>query len=108
MSPEISPGTKQTIMITLNNLEPGQAALVTGINGPEKVRNRLMDLGIIAGARVEMLCCAPLGDPILVRVIGTVLALRRNEADTVEIHEISGGECAGRKRHRHRAGRKSE
>jgi ferrous iron transport protein A len=95
-------------MKTLNDLEPGSGGLVTHITGPEKMCQRLMDLGLIEGARVEALCRAPLGDPILVRVLGTVIALRRNEAATIEVEPTDGECCGGGKRHRHRFGWKSK
>ncbi len=92
-------------MQTLNDLTPGDSAVITGISATGQVRQRFMDLGLFESARVEMLCSAPLGDPILVRVMGTMLALRRSEASTIVIDEIKTGEChTGGKRHRHRAG----
>jgi len=95
-------------MKTLNDLEPGNGGLVLHLTGPEDIRQRLMDLGVIEGARIETLCCAPLGDPILVRVLGTVIALRRNEAAIIEVEPTDGESCGGGKRHRHRFGWKSK
>jgi Fe2+ transport system protein FeoA len=95
-------------MNTLNDLEPGETGIISGIKSPEQMKTRLMDHGLFEGARVEMLCCAPLGDPILVRVLGAVIALRRDEAETIEI-SATGGEISVRgKRNRHRFGRKSK
>jgi Fe2+ transport system protein FeoA len=93
-------------MQTMNDLTPGDSAVVTEITASGSLRQRFMDLGLFEGARVEMLCSAPLGDPILVRVMGTMLALRRSEAATIGIDEIQSGECqTGGKQHRHRIGR---
>jgi Fe2+ transport system protein FeoA len=92
-------------MQTINNLTPGDSAVITEITAPGQIRQRFMDLGLFEGAKVEMLCSAPLGDPILIRVLGTMLALRRSEAATIVIDGIKEGECqTGGKRHRHRAG----
>jgi Fe2+ transport system protein FeoA len=93
-------------MLTINDLAPGSNAVIKAITASGEVRQRFMDLGLFEGARVEMLCCAPLGDPVLVRVLGTMLALRRTEAATIEIEEFHKGEChTCGKQHRHRAGR---
>ena len=66
-----------------------------------------MDLGIIEGAKVEMVRPAPLGDPIQIKVLDTLLALRKNEARMLLI-ESNGEFSHGRKAHRHRFGRKSK
>ncbi|MHB9030926.1 MAG: FeoA family protein [Candidatus Latescibacterota bacterium] len=91
-------------MKTLNDLEPGETGLITHIKSSEQINSRLMDHGLFEGARVEMLCCAPLGDPILVRVLGAVIALRRDEAQTIEISGTGGEGSAGGKRNRHSFG----
>ena len=66
-----------------------------------------MDLGIIVGARIEMVRSAPLGDPDQIKVRNTQLALRRTEASTLVI-DHDGEKHYGRQKHRHRFGRKSK
>ncbi len=95
-------------MKTLNDLKPGETGLVLHITAPERMKNRLMDFGFIEGTRVQMLCSAPLGDPVLVRVFGASLALRRSEAEAIELNGIGGESSAGGKRNRHRFGWKSK
>ncbi len=92
-------------MRTLNDLGPGDTARIVAIEAHEDIRQRFMDLGLMEGASVEMVRSAPLGDPILIRVMDIALALRRNEAAAVLIGD-DDGEHHGR--HRHRAGRKPE
>jgi ferrous iron transport protein A len=51
-----------------------------GISAAE-IERRLLELGFVEGARVEILHEGPLGrDPIAVRVNNTTIALRRREA----------------------------
>ena len=51
-----------------------------GVSAPELER-RLLELGFVEGARVEVLHEGPVGrDPIAVRVNDTTIALRRREA----------------------------
>lgn len=92
---------------TVNDLNPGEWGFISDIKAVESIRQRLMDLGIIEGVKVEMIRPAPLGDPIQIKVLNTLLALRRSEADTLEI-ECDGEIPHGRKAHRHRYGRKSK
>jgi ferrous iron transport protein A len=44
-----------------------------------------MEMGVIPGVSLEVLKTAPFGDPIEVRVRGYNLAMRRNEAEAIEV-----------------------
>jgi len=72
----------------LSGLRPGETAQVIGISaacrGPE--RRRLLDLGFVPGTLVEVERVSPAGDPTAYRVRGTVIALRREQANLVRIH----------------------
>jgi Fe2+ transport system protein FeoA len=46
---------------------------------------RLMEMGLIEGACVEVVGRAPLGDPLHVRLGDYELSLRREEAELVDI-----------------------
>jgi ferrous iron transport protein A len=70
---------------TLDQLDEGQRATVTAINGDGPVRRRIMDMGITRGVEVEKVKAAPMGDPIEYRVRGYHLSLRRTEAQMIEI-----------------------
>jgi ferrous iron transport protein A len=57
------------------------------------VRQRLLDLGFVPDAEVEMVRCATLGDPLEMRLGDYFVTLRRREADLIEVQErdsISG------------------
>ena len=70
---------------TLADLEPGQHATITRVQGEGPLRRRLMDLGIITGTPVTMERSAPLGDPLEILVKGAHLSLRREEATAVQV-----------------------
>lgn len=75
---------------TLDQLEPGRPARVESFGTPDAdLASRLLDLGFDAGAEVEMLHRAPLGDPIAVRVDGTVVALRRAVARVIRLADAA-------------------
>jgi ferrous iron transport protein A len=65
--------------------ERAQVACV-GVGASPELMRRLMEMGFLEGAIVEILHEAPYGgDPIAVRVRGATLALRRNEANAIQV-----------------------
>lgn len=50
------------------------------VEGPDEDCQRLLDLGLTPGEEVAVVQEVPLGDPLIVSVRGTRLALRRREA----------------------------
>ena len=72
--------------MTLKDLPPGQDAWVTAITGNGRVTRRLMEMGVVPGVAVQMVKAAPFGDPVEVRVRGYSLAMRKNEADAIEVN----------------------
>ena len=71
--------------MTLRELPMGRDARVTAVNGTGSVTRRLMEMGIIPGVAVQVVKRAPFGDPIEIRVRGYSLAMRRSEADSIEV-----------------------
>ena len=53
---------------------------IESLNGPDEDCSRLLDLGLTPGEEVTVTNAAPLGDPLIVRVRGALLALRKREA----------------------------
>ncbi|MBC7385196.1 MAG: ferrous iron transport protein A [Cryobacterium sp.] len=71
----------------LGGMKKGDRALIVATGGPIEIRRRLLEMGFLEGSVVEVIHEAPFGkDPIAVRVRGTLLALRRNEANYIEVH----------------------
>jgi Fe2+ transport system protein FeoA len=78
--------TKRTKNTTiLADLAVGDEARVTAVNGTGRVTNRLLEMGVVPGATVSIVKAAPFGDPIQVRVLGYSLAMRRSEAEMIEV-----------------------
>ncbi len=71
--------------LTLTNLPFGRDARVTAVNGTGRVTRRLMEMGVIPGVAVQVVKTAPFGDPMEIRVRGYSLAMRKNEADAIEV-----------------------
>ena len=72
-------------MTTLRELPAGTTARVVSVHGEGAISKRLMEMGVIPGTEIQVVKSAPFGDPIQVRVLGYSLALRKNEASTIEI-----------------------
>lgn len=70
----------------LGQMRSGAKGVIVRTAGPVELRNRLLEMGFLEGAVVELLHEAPFGgDPIAVRVRGSLLALRRSEANHIEV-----------------------
>jgi len=70
---------------SLADLSPGEAALVESLALPPAVADALMDLGLVAGSRVQAVRYAPGGDPVIYRVDGAEIALRRETTRHIAI-----------------------
>lgn len=71
--------------MTLDKLGAGQWATVTEIRSVNAERRRLLDLGIVPGTKIENLMSSPLGDPVAYNVRDSIVALRREQAELIEI-----------------------
>ena len=69
----------------LHLLQSGQRAIITRINGASALRRRFIEMGIVKGETILIERHAPLGDPIEYFVKGYHLALRKEEANQIEV-----------------------
>ena len=75
----------ETVNLTLDKLADRQVAIVTGLTSIGSDRRRMMDLGILPGARIEIAMTNPLGDPTAYLIRGAVIALRKEQAQMIQI-----------------------
>ncbi|WP_370873487.1 FeoA family protein [Peribacillus cavernae] len=68
----------------LFNGEKGHLIQIVSLNLEGVMRRRLLDLGFVPGAVVEVVRKSPLGDPIAFRVSQTTIALRKEESSKIE------------------------
>ncbi len=75
---------------TLYDLGMGDVARIVRIHGNTSLslRRRLLDMGITRGALLRVERHAPLGDPVQIFVKGYRLAVRLNEARSIEVEEV--------------------
>jgi ferrous iron transport protein A len=72
-------------MTALDQLTVGQCGRVEEVLGADALVQRLMEMGLLEGAEVEVVGFAPLGDPMEVRLRDYRLSLRRNEAARIRV-----------------------
>ena len=70
---------------SLREMEPREKGIIIKVSGGKDIRRRLLDMGVVNGAEVEMQRVAPLGDPVEIRIKGYDLALRREEAANIQV-----------------------
>jgi DtxR family Mn-dependent transcriptional regulator len=75
--------------LRLSGLRPGESGRVVALKCEGFNRRRLLDLGLMPGAVVECAYPAPLGEPTAYRVRGALIALRREQADEIEIERVA-------------------
>ncbi len=76
----------------LSSLAIGESRRVVGISpicqGPQ--RRRLLDLGLVTGTEITAVMQSPTRDPTGYRIRGAVIALRREQADLVQVQPLNG------------------
>ena len=75
----------------LADLAPGQAARIASLALPSAAAEPLMDLGLVAGSHVQAVRRAPGGDPVIYRVDGAEIALRRETTCHISIVPVEHG-----------------
>ena len=70
---------------TAAQLPAGQPAHVLGVQRDHPLRRRLLELGCVRGAPIQVIRSAPGGDPVELRLGGTDLALRRRDLAAIEV-----------------------
>ncbi len=66
--------------MTLASLKRGRKYLIQKVNSFDPDIQRLMVMGLVEGAEVELASAAIGGDPIEVRMYGNAISLRREHA----------------------------
>ena len=72
--------------MTVCNMKIGQCAKIKDIGGDEKLKKRLLALGCLEGTSVCLTKKAPFGDPLVINIRGFDLAIRKKDAQNIEIN----------------------
>ena len=74
--------------MTLKELQAGQSARIESVGGEGALRQHFLDMGVIPGAEVTLVKFAPLGDPMELRIHGSELTLRLDDAGKIEVTRV--------------------
>ena len=77
-------------VIKLSDMHVGSSGIVEALEGHGNIQHRLVDMGVVKGSHISVVKVAPLGDPVEIKVKGTELALRKNEAAMISV-AVEGG-----------------
>ncbi|SNY16211.1 ferrous iron transport protein A [Orenia metallireducens] len=69
----------------LTELPLGESCEVVNLKAEDIKRRRLLDLGLIPGTQVTAKRRSPSGDPTAYLIRGTVIALRSEETNLIEV-----------------------
>ena len=76
--------------VGLDEILPGECAVVTELKNEAAMRRRLRDLGLVEGSFVECVGKSPLGDPSAYLCRGAVIALRGCDAKEIRVKRSRG------------------
>ena len=71
--------------INMRKMQDNQAGTIAIIKVSGELGRRIRDMGLVPGTEIKIQGRAPLYDPVALRVMGTTLTLRNNEADYIEV-----------------------
>ena len=72
---------------TLDDFKPGEVVKVVKVVGDPRIKERLMNMGIIPGTELKIERIAPLGDPLEIKVRDFRLSLRKEEARSIVVEK---------------------
>ena len=85
--------------LTLRDIKIDESAIVEAVGDnstAQGLRQHLLDMGIIPGARVKMIRSAPMGDPLEIRIHDYELTLRADDAGRIAVKPAHDTETAER------------
>ena len=74
----------------LSQITRGKKCRIRKLNFPPEIKKRFLELGLFPGQEVEVVQDAPFGGPVKIKIKDYCLALRRSEADHIEVEEENG------------------
>ncbi|MBE8222295.1 MAG: ferrous iron transport protein A [Bdellovibrionales bacterium] len=68
-------------------LELNKNFVISSVSGDENIKTRLIELGFISGHSFKIIEQLSFGDPFIVEVQGTTVALRKKELECIQIQK---------------------
>lgn len=80
--------TTASSIISLAELTQDSQGRIVGFTRDGESLSRLHSMGVVPGAVAQVLRVAPLGDPLQVRVEGTLLSIRKQDAHQIQVERV--------------------
>ena len=71
--------------VCMRQMSDNQVGTIAAIKVAGDLGRRIRDMGLVPGTEIKIQGRAPLYDPVALRVRGTTITLRNNEADAIEV-----------------------
>ena len=76
--------------VQIRDMKPGSVGRVIGFGEASRAyRRKLLSMGLTPGVEFAVVRCAPMGDPVEIRVRGFSLTLRKGEADALIVEAMT-------------------
>ena len=69
----------------LNELNPGETAVVKELKTRGSIRRRLLDIGLVKDTKIECVGKSPAGDPAAFLIRGAVIAIRSEDMKDIVV-----------------------
>ena len=70
---------------SLNELNPGETAVVKELKTRGSIRRRLLDIGLVKDTKIECVGKSPAGDPAAFLIMGAVIAIRSEDMKDIVV-----------------------
>lgn len=71
--------------VILRNMKKNQSGVIKSITVTGELGRRLREMGLTPGTEISVCGRAPLKDPVAIRVLNSILTLRNNEAEYIQV-----------------------
>ena len=71
--------------LMMRKMKDNQTGTISAIKVDGELGRRIRDMGLIPGRSIKVQGRAPLYDPVALRIMGSTLTMRNNEADYIEV-----------------------
>ncbi|MFR0822298.1 MAG: FeoA family protein [Clostridia bacterium] len=72
-------------IVTLEKMPVGREAKIYKIEAQGDIKRRILDLGMIEGTKIRAVLRSPLGDPTAYEVRGSMISLRQEDANQIQV-----------------------
>ncbi len=73
--------------MTMDMVKVGKSRTIKSIGGTGVLRRRLLDMGLTPRTTVELIKIAPMGDPLVLKLRGYELTLRKEDAVHIQLFD---------------------